>query len=133
MGVGVLAAWGLEIIIAIVISFILLVVGLFIGHIILFDSIALGIVAVVCCNHFLPIHPALCFVIGIAVFLLLFWLQITRVGFWIIGGLLSLVYAVVFGLLAFAIANGDPVWGVVVLVLAFFIMGGLHLYARDKV
>ena len=130
---GFLAAQGAILAIGIVISVICTVIGLFFGHIILFDSIALGIVAVVCCNHFLPIHPALCVVIGIAVFLLLFWLQITRVGFWIIGGLLSLVYAVVFGLLAFAIASGDPVWGVVVLVLAFFIIGGLHLYARDKV
>lgn len=129
---GFLAAQGAILAIGIIISVICTVIGLFFGHIILFDSIALGIVAGVCSNHFLPIHPALCLVIGIAVFLLLFWLQNTSVGFWIIGGLLSLAYAVVFGLLAFTIANGDPVWGVVVLVLAFFIMGGLHLYARDK-
>ena len=60
MGVGVLAAWGLEIIIGLVISFILLVVGLFIGHIIIFDSIALGIISGLCCNHFLTLHPAAC-------------------------------------------------------------------------
>lgn len=130
---GFLAAQGAILAIGIVISVICTVIGLFFRQIILFDSIALGIVAVVCCNHFLPIHPALCVVIGIAVFLLLFWLQNTRAGFWIIGGLLSLVYAAVFGLLAFAIANCDPVWGVSVLILAFFIIGGLHLYARDKV
>ena len=129
---GFLAAQGAILAIGIIISVICTVIGLFFGHIILFASVALGIVAGVCCNHFMPIHPALCLVIGIAVFLLLFWLQNTPVGFWIIGGLLSLAYAVVFGLLAFTIANGDPVWGIVVLVLAFFIMGGLHLYARDK-
>ena len=47
------------------------VIGLFFGHIILFDSIALGIAAGVCCNQFTAIHPALCLVIGIATFLLL--------------------------------------------------------------
>lgn len=130
---GFLAVQGAILAIGIVISVICTVLGLFFGHIILFDSIAFGIVAVVCCYHFLPIHLALCVVLGIAVFLLLFWLQNTRLGFWIIGGLLSLVYAAAFGLLAFAIANGDPVWGVIVLVLVFFIMGGLHLYARNKV
>lgn len=129
---GWLAAQGALLAIGIAISLICTIIGLFFGHIILFDSIALGIVAGVCCHQFLPIHPALCLVIGIAVFLLLFWLQNTRVGFWIIGGLLSLVYAAVFGLLAFTISNGDPVWGIVVLVLAFFIMGGLHLRARDN-
>ena len=89
---GFLAAQGAILAIGIIISVICTVIGLFFGHIILFDSIALGVVAGVCCNHFLPIHPALCIVIGIAVFLLLFWLQNTRVGFWIIGGLLSLAY-----------------------------------------
>ena len=41
------------------------VIGLFFGHIILFDSIALGIAAGVYCNQFAAIHPALCLVIGI--------------------------------------------------------------------
>ncbi len=50
-------------------------IGLFFGHIILFDSIALGIAAGVCCNQFTAIHPALCLVIGIMTFLLLLWLQ----------------------------------------------------------
>lgn len=35
------------------------VIGLFFGHIILFDSIALGIAAGVCYNQFTTIHPAL--------------------------------------------------------------------------
>ena len=129
---GFLAAQGAILAIGIIISVICTVIGLFFGHIILFDSIALGIVAGVCCNHFLPIHPALCIVIGIAVFLLLFWLQNTRVGFWIIGGLLSLAYAAVFGLLAYWLSHDDPVWGWVVFGLSFPIMGGLHLYAREK-
>lgn len=130
---GWLAAQGAILAIGIILGLICSVIGLFFGHIILFDSIAFGIVAGICCNRFLSVHPALCVVIGIVVLLVLFWLQSTRVGFWIIGGLLSLVYAVFFGLLAFAISNGDPVWGIVVLVLAFFIIGGLHLRARDKV
>lgn len=129
---GWLAAQGAILAIGIAISLICTIIGLFFGHIILFDSIALGIVAGVCCHQFLPIHPALCIVIGITVFLLLFWLQNTRVGFWIIGGLLSLVYAAVFGLLAYWLAHDDPIWGWVVFGLSFLIMGGLHLHAREN-
>lgn len=127
-----LVAQGAILAIGIAVSLICSIIGMFFGHIILFDSIALGIVAGVCCNHFLPIHPALCLVIGIAVFLLLFWLQNTRIGFWIIGGLLSAAYALVFAAIAYDSSHKDPVWGWVVFGLSFLIMGGLHLYARSK-
>ena len=90
------------------------VIGLFFGHIILFDSISLGIAAGVCCNQFTAIHPALCLVIGIATFLLLLWLQNTSIGLWLVGGLLTLIYAAVFGLLAYFISEHDPIWGWVI-------------------
>ena len=94
---GYLAAAGAYLIIGLVVSFILMVVGLFIGHIIVFDSIALGIISGVCCNHFFTLHPALCVLIGAAVFALLLFLQKTRFGFWVIGVLLSAAWAVIFG------------------------------------
>ena len=129
---GYLAAQGAILAIGIVIGLICSVIGLFFGHIILFDSIALGIVAGVCCNSFTPIHPALCLVIGIAVFLLLLWLQRTSVGFWVIGGLLTLIYAAAAGLLACLLTEKDLVWGWVTFGIVFLVIGGLHLHARDK-
>ena len=56
---GYLAAAGAYLIIGLVVSFILMVVGLFIGHIIVFDSIALGIISGVCCNHFFTLSKLL--------------------------------------------------------------------------
>ncbi len=132
MGVGILAAWGFQIILALAISFILLVVGLFIGHIILFDSIALGIISGVCCSHFFTLHPAFCLLIGVAVFVGLLFLQRTSAGFWIIGCLLSAVWAIIFGLLAFLISNADPLWFYVVGGIAFVVMLLLHIRARDN-
>ena len=102
---GYLAAAGAYLIIGLVVSFILMVVGLFIGHIIVFDSIALGIISGVCCNHFFMLHPALCVLIG----------------------------AAVFALLAFIISNADQLWFYVVCGLAFIVMLLLHIKARDKV
>lgn len=129
---GYLAAAGAYLIIGLVVSFILMVVGLFIGHIIVFDSIALGIISGVCCNHFFTLHPALCVLIGAAVFALLLFLQKTRFGFWVIGVLLSAAWAVIFGLLAFIISNADQLWFYVVCGLAFIVMLLLHIKARDK-
>ena len=128
---GYLAATGAYLIIALAIGFIVMVVGLCVGHII-FDSIALGIIAGVCCNHFFKLHPALCLLIGIAVFALLLFLQNTRFGFWIIGILLSAGWAVIFGLFAFLISNADQVWFYVVCGLSFVVMLLLHIKARDK-
>lgn len=65
---GWLAAQGAIMAIGLFIGLVCSVIGLFFGHIILFDSIALGIAAGVCCNQFTAIHPALCLVIGIATY-----------------------------------------------------------------
>ena len=127
---GFLLAQGALLVLGLLLGLILYVLGLFLGHIILFDSIALGIAAGVCCAQFAAVHPALCLVIGLAAFFLLLWLQRTRIGFWLIGGLLTLVYAAFFGLLAYAFSNSDPVWGWVVFGLGFLLVGSLHLRAR---
>ena len=129
---GYLAATGAYLILALAIGFIIMVVGLFVGHIIVFDSIALGIISGVCCNHFFPLHPALCLLTGVVVFALLLFLQKTRFGFWIIGILLSAVWAVIFGLLAFIISNADLVWFFVICGISFVIMLILHIKARNK-
>lgn len=76
------------------------------------------------------LHPALCLLIGVIVFALLLFLQKTRFGFWIIGVLLSAVWAVIFGLLAFLISNADQVWFYVVCGLSFVVMLLLHKPAR---
>ena len=130
-GLGIFAAQGALLIVALVIGLICLIVGLFIGHIILFDSIALGIASGVCSYHFLTLHPALCLLIGAAVFAALL-LQKTRFGFWIIGALLSLVWAVIFGLFAFLVSNADPLWFYVVCGISFVVMLLLHIRARAK-
>lgn len=129
---GWLAAQGALLAIGLAISFVVMVVGLFIGHIIMFDSIALGIASGVCSYQFLTLHPALSLLIGVAVFVGLLFLQKTRFGFWIIGVLLSLVWAVIFGLLAFIISNADQLWFYVVCGLLFVVMLLLHIRARDK-
>ena len=77
---GWLAAQGAIMAIGLFIGLVCSVIGLFFGHIILFDSIALGIAGVYC-NQFNAIHPVLCLVIGIATFLLLLWLQNTSIDF----------------------------------------------------
>ena len=107
---GWLAAQDAIMVIGLFIGLVCSVIGLFFGHIILFDSIALGI----------------------ATFLLLLWLQNTSIGFWLVGGLLTLIYAAVFGLLAYFISEHDPIWGRVIFGLVFLVVGALHLRARDN-
>lgn len=129
---GYLVLAGAELVIGLAIGAVITAVGLFFGHIILFDSIALGIVSGVCCHAFAAIHPALCLLIGLAVFGGLLFLQGTRFGFWIIGVVLSAVWAFVFAFLAYAFAGEDMVWFYVVLGLAFAMMLWLHIRARDE-
>lgn len=55
-----------------------------------------------------------------------------RAGFWIVGGLLTLIYAAVFGLLGYFLSGDDSIWGWVVFGLSFLLIGGLHLHARER-
>lgn len=123
--------YGLVMVIGLSLGLIFTVVGLFFGHIILFDSIFFSMIVGIICNQMLGIHMALCLLIGLALFGLLFKLQTTSVGFWIIGVLLSTFWAGVFCLLAFILTEHDMIWTYVVLGLGFVIMMGLHLRARD--
>lgn len=129
---GALLAYGIELIICIAFSLILMVIGLFVRHTIIFDSIALGIISGVCCNHFFTFHPAFCLLIGIAVFAGLLFLQNTRFGFWIIGVIMSAAWAFVFAFFAYIFAGEDMIWFYVILGLSFIVMLLLRIRARDK-
>ena len=64
-----LFAYGLLLIIAVAVNVILAIVGLFVGNIILFESIGIAIAAGCLMGHFTSVHPAFCLLIGIGVFI----------------------------------------------------------------
>jgi len=128
----ILFSYGLILAVSIFIGLILTAIGIFFGHIILFDSIVLAAITGVVCNQIWSVHPALSLLIAIVLFAFLFWLQNTKVGFWIIGVLLSVFWAFVFGFLAYIFSSEDMVWFYVVMGLGFIVMMGLHLKARDS-
>lgn len=119
-------------IISLAISAVLFVIGLFVGNIILFDSIILSIAAGVAASHLLEIPTAFCLLIGIGLLLILLLLQKTKVGFWIIGILMSAVWAFVFGLFAHGFSHGNMVWFYTVFGLSMLAMIGLHLNAKNR-
>lgn len=128
---GTLVAYGVLTAISIVIGVVLVIISLFVGHIILFDSIFLSLLSGVLCHEFLGLHPAFALLLGIAVFVLLFWLQNTRFGFWIIGLLLSALWGFIFGFIVYIFTSQDMIWFYVIWGLGTLIMIGLHLKARD--
>lgn len=129
---AVVFSYGLILAISIFIGFVFTIIGLFLGHIILFDSIFLAAISGIVCNQIWSVHPAICIVIAVVLFGFLFWLQNTKVGFWIIGVLLSALWAFVFGFLAYIFSSEDMTWFYVVMGLGFIVMMGLHLKARDS-
>ena len=125
VGVGFLVAF------SVAIGVVTTIFGLWLGQIILFDSIAMGIVAGVCCHHFAHVHTALSVLVGIGVCVLFFALQNTTIGFFLVGGIFTLAYSVLFGLIALVL-TADTIWGLVVFGLTLIIVAGLHLKAREE-
>ena len=123
---------GLLLALSLLIGLIFTVVCMFFGHIILFDGIFFAVISGIAANKLLHLHPALSLLAGIAVLLFLFWIQNTRFGFWIVGGLLSFFWAFFFSIIAYDATHKDMVWTYVVMGLSFVIMMLLHLKARNN-
>ena len=128
---GAFLTYGVVLAISIVIGLIFTIIGLFVGNIILFDSIFFAAISGIICNQIWSVHPAICIVIALVLFGLLFRLQKTKAGFWIIGVLLSAFWALVFSFLAYVLSSSDKIWAYVVLGLGFIAMIGLHLRVRE--
>lgn len=126
-----LFAYGIMVFIGLFLGLIITVIGLFFGHIIFFDSVLLAAIFAVVCSKVWAVHTALCLLAAVALFFILFLLQNIRIGFWIIGILMSAFGAFVFGFFAYEFSGYDMIWFYVILGLGFIMMMGLHLRARD--
>lgn len=118
--------------ISIVAGIIMAIMGAFVSNIIIFDSVVLALAGGITANTLLHIHPAFCLLIGIGLFFGLMFLQHSKYGFWIIGGLLTLFWSFVFGFIAYTIAR-DMIWFYVIWGLSAVFVAGLHFYAREQI
>ena len=130
---GALVAMGFQLILMIVLCIIVMVVGLFLKNIMVFDSIALAIISGFLSHGLLSVHPAFALLIAIAVFFTFFLLQRTTVGFWIIASIMSIIWGFIFGLFANMFSGGDMIWTYVIWGLGIVVVFFLHLKARDNV
>lgn len=129
---GLIAAAGFELLIGAAIGFILFLVGLFFQQIMVFDSIALGVIAGFAVNGVWHLSTAPSIGIGAGVFALLLFLQMTKVGFWIIGVLLSILWGFIFAFVAWSITDKSPFWTYGVWVMGALLMMLLHLWSRKN-
>lgn len=104
----------------------------FLDHIILFDSILIAMISGFSSMAVLDLHGAYALLLGIFVFVLLFGLQQTTIGFWVIGLIMSGLWGLFFGIVAFIFSSSDMTWTCVTLVLGFIFTLGLHLKARNQ-
>jgi hypothetical protein len=124
---------GLIVIICVVVGLLITIIGLFFGNIILFDRIAFSILAAVLAHNLWDVHPALCILIGIAIYAGLYFLQRSTVGFWIVSGALSLLWGFIFATIAYDISHKDMIWTYVVFGLGTLMVIGLHIRARKRI
>ena len=129
---GQLFAIGLFLVIAVIVVIVTTVIGLFIGNIILFESIGIAVAAGCLAAHFLSIHPAFCLLIGIGVLIGLYFLMNTKVGFWIIGGFMSLLWGFLVAIIVYDSTGRDMIWMYVSWGLTTLVILLLHINARNR-
>lgn len=130
---GTLVAAGFSFVIVMVIGLVISLIGLFAGHIIIFDSIALAVIGGAVAHNLFSVGTVLSIVIGVAIFALLMFLQMTRPGFWIIGGLLSVVWGFIFGFIAWSLIDKSTLAWIVVWIAGTAFMIFQHLRSRRKI
>jgi len=131
--VAVLFTMSLSLILAIAVMIIATVIGLFVGNIILFESIGIAIATGNLASYFLHIHPAFCLLIGIGVLVGLFLLMNTKMGFWIIGVSMSLLWGLFIAAIVYSGTGRDMVWVYASWGLAALFIFALHLKAKRRV
>lgn len=130
---GTLVAAGFSFVIVMVLGLVISLIGLFAGHIIIFDSIALAVIGGAVAHNLCDVGTVLSIVIGVGIFALLMFLQSTGPGFWIIGGLLSLVWGFIFSLFAFSLSGENMVITIAVWMIGTAFMVFQHLRSRRKI
>ena len=129
---GIIVAAGIELLIGAAVGFMFFIIGLFLKQIIIFDSIALGIVAGFTAHGPLHVNTVLAIIIGIAVFGILLCLQITKAGFWIIGMILSILWGFIFAFIAWSITEQNPFWTYSVWIAGALVVMLLHVWSRKN-
>lgn len=129
---GIIVAAGFELLIGAAVGFAFFIIGLFLKQIIIFDSIALGIVAGFSAHGLLHVNMVLAIIIGIAVFGIMLFLQMTKVGFWIIGLIMSGLWGFIFGAVAWSITDRNPFWTYGVWIAGALVIMLLHLWSRKN-
>lgn len=129
---GIIVAAGFELLIGAAVGFAFFIIGLFLKQIIVFDSIALGIVAGFTAHGLLHVNTVLAIIIGIAVFGIMLFLQMTKVGFWIIGLIMSGLWGFIFGAVAWSITDRNPFWTYGVWIAGALVIMLLHLWSRKN-
>lgn len=78
------------------------------------------------------VNPIICIVVGIAVYKLVFFIHHTKVGFWI----LSIIFSIIWGFIATSIVcslEPNLLWHIVAFIIAFACCIKLHMRARDLI
>jgi len=127
-----LLGFGLELVIGIAIGLVLTVIGLFFGNISLFESIATGIILGVVAHKVLLWHPALAVLVGVAALALLYFLQTTSVGFWVVSGLYSVAWGFIVCFVVYSVADSNMMYTYIGWAAGAVAFMGLHLFARSR-
>jgi hypothetical protein len=127
---GIIVAAGFELLIGAAVGFAFFIIGLFLKQIIVFDSIALGIIAGFSAHGLLHVNTVLAIIIGIATFGILLCLQMTKAGFWIIGTILSVLWGFIFAFVAWSITDRNSFWTYGVWIAGALVIMLLHLWSR---
>lgn len=108
------------------------VLYLLLNHMIVVDSIVVSLFSTVILYFLFKPHSAICLLIFLALLVTLYFLQKTKIGFWIVCALMSLGWANVAGSIAYSASGKDKVWKYVIFGLAFVIMVALHVISWRK-
>ena len=117
---------------SIVSKIILFIFKAFFSNIIKFDSVVISLFVAFIANTVFAIHPVFSIALGIICFCILQWVQFTKFGFWIVGGLMTFAWASLFQSIALDLTEQDPIWGWGVFIASFALIGMMHLIIRDE-
>lgn len=111
------------------------IIAFLLCHIVVLDCIIFSVFSTSIIKFTLlkeDIHTVFVILIFLAIFLIMYLISRTRVGYWIISFVFTLFGSLFFGGIVYHVTDEDKIWMWFARVVIFLILGALHLYSIDR-
>lgn len=117
----------------VIFSVLLGIFSFFIKNIIIAENLTISIIGGIFAHHIWNIHAAICLLLGIILFFILTAIHTTKIGFYILSGIMTLAWACGIAFFFYDTSHKDIIWTIVGFIIGLIVISLLHYQAGMEI